>query len=111
MFPKFHSSAFGRISSAQIENLAQLLRDVLQRLDKALSGPPYNLTLQDRLFLRPYNSRHPRPEASQSRVPEAAIGAPLSATALGFRRRAPMNRERALQVAFVLTASSGGTGL
>ena len=53
MFPKFHSSAFGRISSAQIENLAQLLRDVLQRLDKALSGPPYNLTLQDRLFLRP----------------------------------------------------------
>ena len=53
MFPKFHSSAFGRISSAQIENRAQLLRDVLQRLDKALSGPPYILTLQDRLFLGP----------------------------------------------------------
>ncbi|MFZ0860735.1 MAG: hypothetical protein WCA27_25760 [Candidatus Sulfotelmatobacter sp.] len=53
MFPKFHSSAFGRISSAQIENLAQLLRDILQRLDKALSGPPYNLALQDRPFLRP----------------------------------------------------------
>jgi UDPglucose--hexose-1-phosphate uridylyltransferase len=53
VFPKFHSRASSRISSAQIENLAQLLRDVLQRLDKALSGLPYNLALQDRPFLRP----------------------------------------------------------
>ena len=53
VFPKFHSSAFSRISSAQIGNLARLLRDVLRRLDKALSGPPYNLALQDRPFLRP----------------------------------------------------------
>ena len=53
VFPKFHSSAFSRISSAQIESLAQVLRDVLQKLDKILGGPPYNLALQDRPFLRP----------------------------------------------------------
>lgn len=53
VFPKFHSSAFSQISSAQIENLAQILRDVLQKLDKTLGGPPYNLALQDRPFLRP----------------------------------------------------------
>jgi UDPglucose--hexose-1-phosphate uridylyltransferase len=53
VFPKFHSSAFSRVSSSQIESLARLLRDVLQRLDKALTGPPYNLAPQDRPFLRP----------------------------------------------------------
>ena len=52
VFPKFHSSAFSWISSVQIENLAQVLRDVLQRLDKILGGPPYNVALQDRPFLR-----------------------------------------------------------
>jgi UDPglucose--hexose-1-phosphate uridylyltransferase len=53
VFPKSHSSAFSRISPGQIENLARILRDVLQKLDHTLSGPPYNLSLQDRPFLRP----------------------------------------------------------
>ncbi|MBZ5685534.1 MAG: DUF4921 family protein [Acidobacteriia bacterium] len=51
--PKFHDSAFSRISPTQIEGLARILRDVLQRLDHTLGGPPYNLSLQDRPFLRP----------------------------------------------------------
>jgi UDPglucose--hexose-1-phosphate uridylyltransferase len=53
VFPKSHSSAFSRISPGQIENLARILRDVLQKLDHTLGGPPYNLSLQDRPFLRP----------------------------------------------------------
>ena len=53
VFPKSHSSAFSRITSGQIENLARILRDVLQKLDQTLGGPPYNLLLQDRPFLRP----------------------------------------------------------
>ncbi|MFI5094916.1 MAG: galactose-1-phosphate uridylyltransferase [Candidatus Acidiferrales bacterium] len=53
VLPKSHSSAFSRISPGQIENLARILRDVLQKLDHTLGGPPYNLSLQDRPFLRP----------------------------------------------------------
>jgi UDPglucose--hexose-1-phosphate uridylyltransferase len=53
IFPKFHNSAFSRMSAPQIEHLAGMLRDVLQRLDRTLGGPPYNLSLQDRPFLRP----------------------------------------------------------
>ena len=53
VLPKFHSSAFGQITSAQAENLAQILRNVLQKLDRTLGRPPYNLFLQDRPFLRP----------------------------------------------------------
>lgn len=53
IFPKYHSSAFSRISLGEIEHLAGILRDVLQRLDRTLGGPPYNLFLQDRPFLRP----------------------------------------------------------
>jgi UDPglucose--hexose-1-phosphate uridylyltransferase len=53
VFPKSHESAFSRISAGQIQNLAAILRDVLQRLDRTLGGPPYNLFLQDRPFLRP----------------------------------------------------------
>ena len=53
VFPKVHSSAFSRINVVQIENLAKILRDILQTLDHALGGPPYNLSLQDRPFLRP----------------------------------------------------------
>ena len=53
VYPKFHSSAFSRISPVQVEKLAWVLRDVLQKLDKTLGGPPYNLALQDRPFLRP----------------------------------------------------------
>src|SRR5450756_685519 len=53
VLPKSHSSVFSRISPGQIENLARILRDVLQKLDRTLGGPPYNLSLQDRPFLRP----------------------------------------------------------
>jgi UDPglucose--hexose-1-phosphate uridylyltransferase len=52
-FVRSHSSAFSRISPGQTENLARILRDVLQKLDHTLGGPPYNLSLQDRPFLRP----------------------------------------------------------
>jgi UDPglucose--hexose-1-phosphate uridylyltransferase len=53
VFPKFHSSAFSRIDATQIDNLARILRDVLQKLDQKIGGPPYNLSLHDRPFLRP----------------------------------------------------------
>src|ERR1039458_8904018 len=53
VFPKAHSSAFSRINAVQIENLARILRDVLQRLDHTLGGPPYNLSLPDRTFPSP----------------------------------------------------------
>jgi UDPglucose--hexose-1-phosphate uridylyltransferase len=53
IFPKHHSSAFSQMSSGHIQNLARLLRDVLQKLNRTLGGPPYNLALQDRPFLRP----------------------------------------------------------
>ena len=52
VFPKFHDSAFSRINTGQIENLARILRDILQKLDQQLGSPPYNLSLQDRPFLR-----------------------------------------------------------
>ncbi len=51
-FLKFHSSAFGRIAATQIEHLAQILRDVLRKLDQTVGGPPYNLSLHDRPVLR-----------------------------------------------------------
>ena len=53
IIPKAHCSAFSRINAVQIENLARILRDVLRRLEHTLGGPPYNLSLQDRPFLRP----------------------------------------------------------
>jgi UDPglucose--hexose-1-phosphate uridylyltransferase len=53
VFPKSHNSAFSRISPEQVESLAMILRDVLRKLDHTLGGPPYNLFLQDRPFLRP----------------------------------------------------------
>lgn len=53
VFPKSHNSAFSRISPGQVESLARILRDVLRKLDHTLGGPPYNLSLQDRPFLRP----------------------------------------------------------
>ena len=73
VFPKFHSSAFSRISSTEIENLARLLRDVLQRLDKALTGPPFNLALQ----------------AGRSCVREKATGRPLKRISIGIWRSCP----------------------
>lgn len=53
LFPKFHSSAFSRIDPSQIEKLASVLRLALWKLDDTLGGAPYNLSLQDRPFLRP----------------------------------------------------------
>ena len=53
IFPQFNSSAFSRIDPSQIEKLASILRDVLQKLDQTIGGAPYNLSLQDRPFLRP----------------------------------------------------------
>ncbi len=52
VFPKFHSSAFSRIGATQIDNLARILRDLLQQLDQIIGGPAYNLSLHDRPFLR-----------------------------------------------------------
>lgn len=53
ILPKAHSSAFARITPSEIENLSRILRDVLRKLDKTLNGLPFNLSLQDRPFLRP----------------------------------------------------------
>ena len=53
VFPKSHNSAFSRIGSGQVDNLSRILRGILGKLDHALGGPPYNLSLQDRPFLRP----------------------------------------------------------
>jgi UDPglucose--hexose-1-phosphate uridylyltransferase len=53
VLPKFHSSAFSQIEPTQGKNLALILRDVLQKLDQKVGGPPYNLSLHDRPFLRP----------------------------------------------------------
>jgi len=53
IFPKSHNSAFSRISPEQVSALAETLRMVLQKLERALGGAPYNLSLQDRPFLNP----------------------------------------------------------
>ena len=53
LLPKAHSSAFSRMSEGEIDALSRILRDVLRRLDQTLGCPPYNLSLQDRPFLRP----------------------------------------------------------
>ncbi len=53
IMPKRHDSAFGRITPCQIENLSRIVREVLRKLDNTLEGVPYNLSLQDRPFLRP----------------------------------------------------------
>lgn len=52
LFPKFHNSSFSRLDPSQIEKLASILRLSLQKLDQTLGGAPYNLSLQDRPFLR-----------------------------------------------------------
>jgi UDPglucose--hexose-1-phosphate uridylyltransferase len=52
VLPKFHSSVFSRIATKQIENLARILSNLLQKLDRNVGGPPYNLSLHDRPFLR-----------------------------------------------------------
>ena len=53
VLPKSHNSAFSRISPGEIRHLAQILRDILQKLDKTLGHPPYNLSIQDRPFVIP----------------------------------------------------------
>jgi UDPglucose--hexose-1-phosphate uridylyltransferase len=53
VLPKTHSSAFSSMGQEPIDNLSCILRDVLGKLDRILSNPPYNLSLQDRPLLRP----------------------------------------------------------
>ncbi len=53
LLPKAHNSAFSRMSVDEIDALSRILRDVLGKLDQTLGTPPYNLSLQDRPFLRP----------------------------------------------------------
>jgi UDPglucose--hexose-1-phosphate uridylyltransferase len=53
VLPKSHNSAFSRISDSEIGNLAHILRDILQKLDSTLGRLSYNLSLQDRPFVRP----------------------------------------------------------
>lgn len=53
LLPKTHNSAFSRITEVQIDALSRILRDVLRKLNRTLGEPPYNLSLQDRPFLRP----------------------------------------------------------
>jgi UDPglucose--hexose-1-phosphate uridylyltransferase len=53
LLPKAHNSAFSRMSREEIDALSHILRDVLRKLDQTLGAPPYNLSLQDRPFLRP----------------------------------------------------------
>jgi len=52
VFPKTHESEFTRLVPRQIDNLARILRDILQKLDRTLGSPPYNLSLQNRPRLR-----------------------------------------------------------
>ena len=73
VFPKFHSSAFNQINSAQIENLAQILRDVLQKLDKTLGGP--HTTWRFRI--------------DPSCVPARATGRPSKRISIGIWRCCP----------------------
>lgn len=53
VLPKSHSSAFIRISASEMGGLSRILRDVLQKLHSTLGQIPFNLSLQDRPFLRP----------------------------------------------------------
>jgi UDPglucose--hexose-1-phosphate uridylyltransferase len=52
IFPKTHKSGFSHLDEDQIQSLSQILSDVLQKLNRTLGGPPYNLSVQDRPFLR-----------------------------------------------------------
>ncbi len=45
ILPKRHSSAFENIYRQECGSLAQIFRDVLQRIDRVLNKPPYNFML------------------------------------------------------------------
>src|SRR5271167_3799378 len=53
VLPRSHNSAFNRISASEMGSLALILSDVLQKLENTLGEIPYNLSLQDRPFVRP----------------------------------------------------------
>jgi len=53
VLPKSHNSSFRRITDSERANLADILRNILQKLDITLGRPPYSLSLQDRPFVRP----------------------------------------------------------
>lgn len=52
VLPKVHNSAFSRIRESEIGSLARILSDVLRKLNQTLGAPPYNLSIQDRPYLR-----------------------------------------------------------
>jgi len=52
VLPKSHHSAFSKINPQETTMLSEILREVLQKLERTLEGAPYNLSLQDRPFLR-----------------------------------------------------------
>jgi UDPglucose--hexose-1-phosphate uridylyltransferase len=45
IFPRLHSSAFENMSTPYYNSLAQLLRDLLRRLDTVLTFPSYNFVI------------------------------------------------------------------
>jgi len=53
IMPKVHSSSFNLISDQEIPVLAQLMKSVLARLNKALNNPSYNYVLHTAPFSQP----------------------------------------------------------
>jgi UDPglucose--hexose-1-phosphate uridylyltransferase len=52
VLPKSHGSAFTGIRAQEVEGLAEIVRVVLQKLDRALGSPPYTLSLHNPPRLR-----------------------------------------------------------
>lgn len=46
IFPRQHQPSFGDITDEQLEDLASILQDLLDRLHKSLDNPPFNLVLR-----------------------------------------------------------------
>jgi UDPglucose--hexose-1-phosphate uridylyltransferase len=53
ILPKEHSADFANIKDDNITNLAKILKEVLLRLNKLLSDPPYNYILHTAPYRRP----------------------------------------------------------
>ncbi len=50
LLPKRHGARFEEASRPEYESLARMLKSVLQRMDRALESPPYNLVLHTSPF-------------------------------------------------------------
>jgi Galactose-1-phosphate uridylyltransferase len=50
LLPRRHAARFEEAPKAEYESLARLLKAVLQRLDRALDAPPFNLVLHTSPF-------------------------------------------------------------